>query len=467
VLWALIAFGALLRLLAPWQWAVGPDADRYSAMAYGLQHTGSFLLPWGDVYSPGTGPTPSHHFPPLYPAVLAGFFQVLGFSRDTLRVASITLALAAMAVTYLCTRNLYGHRKGLLATAVVALSPVLVLTTNKAYAENLLLLLFVGAMWGILKAIEKPWYMVPAALFAALGYLTKSSMGYFFVIAGLGGLAWRLHWRGWKVLRDPAYLTAIGIFGVAVAAWAWRNWRLFGSWETSSHLSAAYQNALAHPVDWALLLVFSFLFLFVLGYLLFMAVLPWLPALGRTPRLGSEQDSGLWLAIGLPLVLTVLIDAALWLYERDFYFHNVRYVSFAIVPLVWLLARNVRPSRAAVAPVLMAFAILIAGSAYYALPTVKLENRVSSAWGPLVQDGQSATFVDTNDVYRYFFDLTANGTRHLEVRYVTGAAIANVTTDWALVHGGGAGLPSNYSLVLERRSGAPPLGDQFTVWKRT
>lgn len=465
VLWAVIAFGVALRLLAPWQWAVGPDADRYSAMALGLQRTGSFLMPWGDVYSPGGGPAPSHHFPPLYPAVLAGFFHVLGFSRDTLRVASIVLALAALGVTYLCTRDLYGHRRGLLATAVVAVSPILVLTTNKAYAENLLLLLFVAAMWAILKAIEKPWYMVPAALFAALGYLTKSSMGYFFIVAGLGGLAWRLHWRGWKVLRDPAYLAAIGLFGATVAWWAWRNWTLFGSWETSAHLSAAYANALAHPADWALLLVFSFLFLFAFGYLLFMAALPWLPALGRTPKLATEQDSGLWLAIGLPLALTTLIDAALWLHERDFYFHNVRYVSFAIVPLVWLLARNVRPSKAAWAAVLTSFAILLAASAYFALPTVKLENEVSSAFGPLVRDGDSVTFVDTNDVYRYFFDLTANGTRELEVRHVTGAAIANVSTDWALVRGDGAGLPPGYTLALERSTGPPPLGARITVWR--
>ncbi|HUR61222.1 MAG TPA: glycosyltransferase family 39 protein [Candidatus Thermoplasmatota archaeon] len=466
-LWALIALGALLRFVAPWQWAVGPDADRYSAMALGLERTGTFLMPWGDVYSPGTGPQPSHHFPPLYPLVLAGFFEVLGFSRDTLRVASIVLSFAALGVTYACTRDLYGHLRGLLATAVVAVSPVLVLTTDKAYSENLLLLLFVAAMWAILKAIEKPWYMVPAAVFAALGYLTKSSMGYFFVIAGLGGLAWRLHWRGVRVLRDPAYLAAIGIFGAAVAAWAWRNWRLFGSWETSSHLGAAYRNALAHPLDWALLLVFSFLFLFVLGYLVFLAVTPWLPALARTPKLATEQDSGLWLAIGLPLVLTTLIDAALWLYERDFYFHNVRYVSFAVVPLVWLLARNVRPSKATWAALLVCFAILVAGSAYYALPTVKLENRVSSAFGPLVQDGDSVTFVDTNDVYRYYFDLTGNGRRTLDVRYVTGAAAGNVTTDWVLVNGAGTGLPANYTLAIDKSTGPAPLGQRITVWRHT
>jgi undecaprenyl-diphosphatase len=464
-LWALIGFGALLRVAAPWQWAVGPDADRYSAMALGLLRTGGFLMPWGDVYSPGIA-GPSHHFPPLYPFILAGFYGVLGFSRDTLRAASIALALAAMAVTYACTRDLYGRSKGLLATAAVAVSPVLVLTTNKAYSENLLLLLFVLALWAILKSLERPWYIVPGAVFAALGYLTKSSMGYFFLIAGLGGLAWRLHWRGWKVLKDPAYLTAIAVFGAAVVAWGWRNYALFGSWETSSHLTAAYQNAFRHPADWALLLVFSFLFLFALGYLVFLAALPWLPTLAKAPKLASEHDSGLWLAIALPLLLTTLIDSALWLYERDFYFHNVRYVSFVLVPLAWLLMRHARPGKATWAALTLSFAILVAGSAYYALPTVKLENRVSSAWGPLVHDGDSITFVDSNDVYRYFFDLTANGQRNLTVRYVAGPAIANVTTDWALVHGDGTGLPPAYGKVIDQWTGAGTLRSHYTVWRR-
>src|SRR5205085_3197502 len=39
-LWALLAFGVLLRLWAPWRWAVGPDADRYAAMGLALDRTG-------------------------------------------------------------------------------------------------------------------------------------------------------------------------------------------------------------------------------------------------------------------------------------------------------------------------------------------------------------------------------------------------------------------------------------------
>jgi membrane protein DedA with SNARE-associated domain/4-amino-4-deoxy-L-arabinose transferase-like glycosyltransferase len=462
---AIIALGVLLRLLVPWWRAVGPDADRYSAMAHGLLETGGFTMAWGDIYSPGTGPAPSHHFPPLYPTILAGFFHLLGFDRGTLRVASIAMALLALLVTYLCTRDLYGHRRGLVATAVVAAAPVFLLTTAKAYSENLILVLFVLAMWAILKSLDRPWFIVLAALFAGLGYLAKSSMGYFFIVAGLGGLAWRLRWRGAKVLRDPPYLAAIALFGCMVLAWAVRNHLHFGDWQTSAHLGAAYAAALAHPGTWATLLVLSTLLIGGLGYLVFMAAVAWLPSLQRIPLMESEHDSGLWLAFLLPLPLTVAIDAALWLYERDFYFHNVRYVSFALVPLAWLLMRHVRPSRATWAALAVTFGVLLAGSLWYAQPDAKLENQVSSAWGPLVADGDSVTFVATNDVYRYYFDLTADGTRTLDVRYAPRMP-DRLETDWVLVRGNHTGLPPGYDLAIGMHTGSGELLDQITVWRR-
>ncbi len=468
LLLGLIGLGVAVRLVAPWLWPLGPDADRYAAMAKGLLDTGSFTMPWGDVYSAGMGPQPSHHYPPLYPTVLAGVYSLLGFSRDATRVASIALALAAIAVTYLCSRDLYGHRKGLVAAAVVAVSPVLVLTTDKGYAENLLLLLFVATMWAILKSLEKPWFIVVGALFAALGYLTKSSVGTFFLVAGAGGLAWRLRFRGLKVLRDPAYLTAIALFGSVVVAWAWRNWSLFGSWQTSAHIQAAYDNALAHPLEWAGMLAFSSAVMFGLGYLLFMAVAPWLAQLRRVPLLADEHDSGLWLAAVLPLVLTVLIDAALWLFERDFFLHNVRYVSFALVPLAWLVMRHVRPGKAAWLAVAASALVLVAGTLYYAVPQEKVENRVSTAWGQLASAGDSVSLVGTNDVYRYYFDLTDSGHRSItDVRVLGLGDLGNVTTTWVLVHGDPSGLPSGYAKVLEEQGpGTSRLVDAYSLWRQ-
>ncbi len=466
VLLALIALGILCRIPGIWTWAIGPDASRYAAMADALNRHGEFLLPWGDIYSPGTGPQYSQHFPPLYPALLAGFYQVFGFSEGTTRLASMVLAMGAIAVTYWCTKDLYGKTKGLIAAAVVSLSPVLVMTTNKAYAENLLLILFVLAMWAILKSLERPWFIVLGALFAGLGYLTKSSMGYFFIVAGLGGLAWRLHWKGSKVLRDPAYLVAIAIFGAMVCWWALRNYAHFDSVSTSTHLDAAYAHSLANPLLWLRISVFSFVVMFGLGYLLFMAVFPWLPQLRRIPRLESEHDSGLWLAAGLPLVLTVVIDAALWQYERDFYVHNVRYVSFAIVPLAWLIMRHAPRNKATWAAIGITFAILIAGSLYYTLPNRPLNTKIADGLGSMVGDGDSITFIGDNDVYRYYFDITHDGTEMNHTVMYQPTVTGNEAADWIVTRSDGAGLDRNYAKVLDMSQGKGTLAERYTVWQK-
>ena len=464
-LMALIALGVLCRIPGIWTWAIGPDASRYAAMADALNHHGEFLLPWGDIYSPGTGPQYSHHFPPLFPAILAGFYRLFGFSEATTRLASFMIALLAIAVTYWCTKDLYGRTKGLVAGAVVSLSPVLVMTTNKAYAENLLVVLFVLAMWAILKSLERPWFIVLGALFAGLGYLTKSSMGYFFIIAGLGGLAWRLYWKGVRVLREAAYITAIALFGAMVAWWGWRNYTHVGTFSSSAHLDAAYASAFAHPTSWAVMMLFSFLVMFGLGYLAFMGVLPWLPQLRRIPRMDSEHDSGLWLAIGLPLVLTVVIDSALWLSEGDFFLHNVRYVSFVIVPLTWLIMRHAPRSKQTWAAIGITFAILIAGSLYYTLPNRPLNTKVADAFGSLVHDGDSITFVGDNDVYRYYFAVTHDG-RELNhtVLYQDTISSGPIQTTWVVARGDGAGL-TGYTKVCDMSQGEGLLAQRYTVWQ--
>ncbi|MEA3204022.1 MAG: hypothetical protein QOI63_1702, partial [Thermoplasmata archaeon] len=410
-LWAAIAVGVALRVASYWWTPLGVDAFVYSVMGNQLLHTGSFTMPWGDVHTYMTAPVPSHHYPPLYPVYLAGFFKVLGFSQSTVHVASIVSSLAALLVTWLCTRDLYGPRKALVVTAAIALSPVFVQNTGQGYSENLVLLLFVATLWAILKSLDRPWYILPAGILAGLGYLTKSSMGYFFIIAGLGGLAWRLYWKGWKVLRDPAYLAAIASFGLLVAGWAIRNYLLFGSWETSHHISAAYRHALAHPLQWGFLALVTFVFYATVGYLLYLSLLPWLPKLAKMPKLDSEHDSGLWLALGLPLLLTAAIDAALWLTEREFFVNNVRYIGFVAVPAAWLLLRHLDARQRSVRLAAVAtFLLLLAGSAFFAKPTASSIQAIADDLAPRYAADESVGFVDTNvhGVYRFYFQLTGD-----------------------------------------------------------
>lgn len=410
---ALLSLGVGLRLASYWTSPLAVDAYSYSVLGHSLLAHGNLVMPWGDVDTFQSTAVASHHYPPLYPIYLAGFYKILGFTQGATRVAAIVSSLAALAGTYLCTRDLYGKGKALLVTAILSLSPLLVQNTGQGYSENLVLLLFVATLWAILRSLERPWFIVAAGLLAGLGYLAKSSMGYFFIIAGLGGLAWRLRWRGLKVLRDPSYLTAIVAFGLVVAGWALRNFLLFRSWETSVHLNEAYANALAHPVQWAYLALVTSVFYIAAGYLLFLALLPWVPRLARIPRLESEHDSGLWLALGLPLVLTAVIDAALWLSEGEFFLNNVRYIAFVMVPAALLLVRHAdlgqRGTRLAL---LLTVVLLISGALFFAKPTASPTQAIADDLAPRLAPIDSVGFVDKNNhfAYRFYFQFTDGGT---------------------------------------------------------
>jgi hypothetical protein len=478
---AAIAIGVLLRLASYWWTPLGVDAFVYAVMGNQLLHTGSFTMPWGDVHTYLTAPVPSHHYPPLYPIYLAGFYRVLGFSQSTTHVAAIVSSLGALLVTWLCTRDLYGPRKALVATAAIALSPLFVQNTGQGYSENLVLLLFVATLWAILKSLEKPWHILPAGILAGLGYLTKSSMGYFFVVAGLGGLAWRLYWKGLRVLRDPAYLAAIVAFGALVAGWAVRNFLLFGSWETSRHISEAYHHALAHPLQWGFLALVTFVLYATVGYLVFLALLLWLPRLAKMPKLETEHDSGLWLALGLPLLLTAAIDAALWLSEREFFINNVRYVGFVAVPAVWLLLRHLDlRSRAVRLAAVGTFLLLLTGSLLFAKPGGSSIQAIADDLGPRMKEGDSVAWVDTNvhGIYRFYFQLTRDGTRAVPVAIACAAdplcppdtpGPGTLDTTWVLMEGDGTALlPPHYVPVPDSPAQYDPRFPEYmSLWRHT
>ncbi len=479
-LWGLVAVGTALRVASFWWTPLGVDAFPYAVMGKSFLATGSFTMPWGDVHTYLTAPAPSHHYPPLYPVLLAGVYKVLGFGRDATHLAGIALGLAAVAVTYLCSRDLYGKGKALVPTAAIAVSPLFIQNTGQAYSENLVLLLFVLTLWAILKSLTRPWFIVAAGLLAGLGYLTKSSMGYFFIIAGLGGLAWRLYWKGWKVLRDPAYVTAIVLFGAVVGSWALRNWLLFGSWETSAHLGAAYAAAFHDPLHWLLLSLIAFTFYATAGYLLYLALLPVFPTLARTPKLASEHDSGLWLALGLPLLLTGLIDGALWLVEGEFFLNNARYIGFVAIPAAWLLVRHADLGKRSVrVGAVLAFTILLAGALWFGKPTVSNVELSSDELAAQMMPGDSVGFVDMNNhlAYRYFFELTQDGTRDVRVQLTCAKdplcplgtpGPETLTTTWVFLRGDGAGrLPAAYTLVPTAHTAYVPAKDTYiSLWHR-
>lgn len=226
---AMVAAGVVLRLAAPFLMDFRADGNTYTAMGHAWAIGHDFLMPYGEVST--TNPTPpmhSHHYPPAYPFYLGLVFTVFGFGLWQAKIAAVVVALAALGVVYATTRDLYGRVPAALTAGLLAVEPHLVWTTGTGFSENMVLMFFALTMWAILKSLQDDRFIVYAGIFAGLTYLSRASVGYFFVIAGIGGLLWRLTFRGWGVLTNKWYLGAIASFLGIGGAWALRNVMRFG-----------------------------------------------------------------------------------------------------------------------------------------------------------------------------------------------------------------------------------------------
>lgn len=356
---AAIAAGVVLRLLAPWLMDFRSDGDTYVAMGHAWMQGYTFLMPYGDVttWAP-SDPQPSNHYPPAYPFYLGLVFKVFGFGLLQAKLAAVTVSLAALAAVYFTSRDLYGRVPAALVTGLLAVEPHLLWVTGTGFSENMVLLFFALTMWAIVKSLKDDRYIVLAGLCAGLAYLSRASVGYFFVIAGLGGFLWRFYYRRWRLFTNYWYMLAILLFGGIVLAWAWRNVSLFGSaeqtftilgqswtldvprWETSSYTRWVSNHAAENPDLWrtALLAKIPFFVAMAAWY-----VLPFLPEWWRaTKRVREEETSALWLSVFLVFVIAWVISAMFWTFEKSslYWFDNHRYVIIGLLPLGWLLLRE-------------------------------------------------------------------------------------------------------------------------------
>ncbi len=340
-----IAVGIAIRISTIWTMQPSSDAYVYFYMGNSFLQHGEFIMPYGD-YSAFSSRF-SHHFPPVYPLYLAGFIALFGYNPFTLNLASALSGLLPIAAAYWATKDLYGKKKGLAVAAIISVEPISTAMGGIGFSENLVNFLFILTMWAILKSLKDEKYILWAGLFAGLGYLTKSSMGWFFIIAGLAGFAWRFYYVRWAVFRDRYYLGAIGIFAAFFSIWALRNiirfwdgtfWGLFTAWQTSAYTSYVFGEAVSRPAD-LLYILFPRLIFFALIFL--GTAVFWLKELKNAPKL-EEHNSALFLSIFLVYLLSWIISSMFWVVERYpmFWALNARYIIPSLVPLFWLVFRQ-------------------------------------------------------------------------------------------------------------------------------
>jgi 4-amino-4-deoxy-L-arabinose transferase-like glycosyltransferase len=300
---------------------------------------------------------PSHHYSPLLPTVEAGFIVVLGPTTAALVAATEAVTAATLAVVWWTTRDLYGRDAALATAGVVSLEwTSLRYGSQLGYSENLVLLTIALTMWGILRSLDDERWILAAAAGAALGYLAKGSVGWFFLIAGAGGFAWRLAHRGLRGVTSRAYLSAVGLFGLVVAAWSTRNlihfWDgtfagFWTAWPTSAPTLTTVQYAAGH-VGQAAAAALPRLVLLLLAILAPVLVLA--PSLARARRdWRGERVSALWLSVFLLYLLGWLFAVSQGVYEHKspWWGDPIRYVGPARLSVLWLALLDARASRAA------------------------------------------------------------------------------------------------------------------------
>ncbi len=351
-----VVVGIGIRVLATLRGWPSGDGGRYAALGDSLSRGQGFLLPWGSPFQgidfasvplqpfhqTSYAPIPSEHDAPLWPMVLALAYEIGGFSLATSEAASFLVSLLLLLVTFLATRDLLGRDKAWFVTAFAALDFLLVATAANLLSEDLIAVCYVATIWAILRSLKDDRFIILAGIFAGAGYLTRASIGYFFLLAGAVGFLWRFYYLRWSVFRNRHYLAAIGLFLLFVGSWSLRNLLVFGwpNWETSPYLTYSVVYSLQNPLLFAAAFAEKTL-LFLLFYALVGAFL--LPQILAALRRYREEDvSAHLLAILLPGLLGVIFAAALGLYEHNPWLDdgNLRYVDVAFVPLLWLALRG-------------------------------------------------------------------------------------------------------------------------------
>jgi 4-amino-4-deoxy-L-arabinose transferase-like glycosyltransferase len=157
--------------------------------------------------------------------------RLFGVNPWSILLPQALAGVAAVAVLYIAVRRVSGPWAGLLAGAVLAMTPAAALMFRFNNPDALLVLLLVGSVWATVRAIEGPRttrWMVLAGVLIGFGFLTKQLQAFLV----LPGLAAAFLWAGpvplLKRVRDG--LLAVGAMVAAGGWWV----ALVELWPTSS-----------------------------------------------------------------------------------------------------------------------------------------------------------------------------------------------------------------------------------------
>ena len=215
------------------------------------------------LYAPAGGPSALR--PPTYPYFLGAVYAAAGaLGVDEIPAARVVQALVGtltVALVGLLGVRLFGRRVGLVAMAIAAVFPPLVLATTSLLSETLFVPFVLGAVLAVLRARESShamrWAVLAGGL-AGLAVLTRSN-GAIIVPALLAGV-WTAPRLPRHSLRLPAVLLAATV--LTIVPWTVRNavvmdelipvstqagYALSGVYNDATRTAASYPGAFRPP----------------------------------------------------------------------------------------------------------------------------------------------------------------------------------------------------------------------------
>jgi 4-amino-4-deoxy-L-arabinose transferase-like glycosyltransferase len=115
--------------------------------------------------------------------------RLFGVNAWSILVPQALEGVAAVGLLYATVRRRFGHAAGLIAGAVLALTPVAVLMFRYNNPDSLLVLLLIGSAYALTRALEdgRSRWLILAGVLVGFGFLTKM-MGAFLVLPGFAAV---------------------------------------------------------------------------------------------------------------------------------------------------------------------------------------------------------------------------------------------------------------------------------------
>jgi 4-amino-4-deoxy-L-arabinose transferase-like glycosyltransferase len=197
-IWALLGTTALLYLwgLSRNGWA---NAFYSAAVQAGSQNWQAFFFGSSDAANSITVDKP-----PLSLWVMALSVRAFGLNSWAILVPQALMGVASVGLLYATVKRWYGPGAGLLAGALLAVTPAATLMYRFNNPDALLVLLLLAAAYATVRAIEKasPAWLMTAGALVGLGFLTKMLQAFLVLPAFAIAYAVAAPTGVWRRLRD-------------------------------------------------------------------------------------------------------------------------------------------------------------------------------------------------------------------------------------------------------------------------